>query len=208
MPADSSKRSRIDEFLPIYSVRASYSIRILAPRSVVYQCLLRSDFSEHWLVRLLMTLRTGKRMPRNPALGDIRRRLQGSGFILLSEVPDEELVLGVAGRFWHPNGGRCLDLDVDGFVDFCRPGYAKAALNFSLVEQSPESTVLSTETRIHCFDSARWKFRAYWILVAPFSGLMRWAILRQVKDRAETGLTGKHENPGDHEPLPMPKAQL
>jgi hypothetical protein len=39
-------RSRIDEFLPIHDVSASYKIRIDAPTSVMYQCLLPSHFSE------------------------------------------------------------------------------------------------------------------------------------------------------------------
>jgi hypothetical protein len=51
---------RIDEFLPNHDFTASYEIRISAPTSVAYQCLLRSDFSELWVVRLLMTVRSGK----------------------------------------------------------------------------------------------------------------------------------------------------
>lgn len=46
---------------------------------------------------------------------------------------------------------------------------------------------LSTETRIKCFGSAAlWKFRPYWSLVRPFSGLIRKAILKQVKTAAES----------------------
>jgi hypothetical protein len=52
--------TRIDEFLPIHDVSASYEIRIYAPPAIVYHCLLRSDFNDLWLVRLLMTIRTGK----------------------------------------------------------------------------------------------------------------------------------------------------
>ena len=53
--------------------------------------------------------------------------------------------------------------------------------------ESPESTLLSTETRIKCFgQAALWKFRIYWSLVGPFSGLMRKAILKQIKTEAES----------------------
>ena len=46
---------------------------------------------------------------------------------------------------------------------------------------------LSTETRIRCFGrSALWKFRLYWTLIAPFSGLIRKAILKRVKIDAES----------------------
>jgi hypothetical protein len=181
---------RIDEFLPIHDVSACYEIRINAPPSLVYQCLLRSDFNKPWLVRLLMTIRTGKRPPRNRVPGDLPQRLQGTGFIILSEVPDEEIVIGVAGRFWRPDGGRCLDLTASDFGGFARAGYAKVAWNFRLRTESPQCTVLSTETRIKCFGwAALWKFRFYWSLVGPFSGLIREAILKQVKTEAESTLT-------------------
>jgi len=182
---------RIDESLPIYDVGTSYQIGIHAPPSVIYQCLLRSDFNNLWLVRLLMTIRSGRRFPRTLVPSDLRQRLQGTGFVILSEVPDDEIVMGVAGRFWRPDGGRCLDLIANDFIGFSRPGYAKAAWNFKLRAESPECTVLSTETRIRCLGwEALWKFRFYWSLVSPFSGLIRKAILRQVKTAAES-----HANP-------------
>lgn len=56
---------RIDEFLRDYDFSAAYEIRIDAPALVVYQCLLGSDFSKLWLARFLMTVRSGKQLPRN-----------------------------------------------------------------------------------------------------------------------------------------------
>jgi hypothetical protein len=164
---------------------------------VVYECLLQSDFSELWLMRLLMTLRTGKRMRRHRTPGDLRQRLPGTGFFILEEVPEDELVIGVAGRFWRPDGERCMDLTAARFVEFSRPGYAKAVWNFELraelsgilSEALPdiESTTLSTETRIQCFGrAALLKFGVYWSLVGPFSGLIRKAILKQVRTKAES----------------------
>jgi hypothetical protein len=183
-------RERIDEFLPIYDISASYEVRISVPPSLVYRCLLRSDFNKPWLVRLLMTIRTGKRPPRNRVPGDLPQRLGGTGFVILDDVPGEELVIGVAGKFWRPDGGRCLDLTAGDFVGFSRTGYAKVAWNFRLRTESPKCTMLSTETRIKCFGrAALWKFRCYWSLVGPFSGLIRKAILKQVKTEAESMLT-------------------
>ena len=185
----SEARPRIDTFLPNYDFRASYQILINAPRAIVYESLLHSDFSELWLTRLLMTLRTGRRMPRHRRPGDLRQRLQGTGFVILEEVPDDELVIGVAGRFWRPDGGRCMDLTAADFIEFSRPGYAKVAWNFRLRTALPETetTILFTETRIQCLGrAALWKFGIYWSLVGPFSGLIRKAILKNVKTRAES----------------------
>ena len=110
-----------------------------------------------------MTIRSGKRLPRNHVPSDLRRRLQGTGFVMLAEAPGDELVIGVAGQFWRPDGGRCLDLTADEFAGFSRPGYAKGAWNFKLRAESPESS-----------------------LVGPFSGLMRKAILKQIKTEVES----------------------
>ena len=169
-------------------------MRINAPASVVYPCVLRCDFTNLWVVRLLMTIRSGRRLARNRAPRGLYQRFQGNGFVILAEVPGEELVIGVAGKFWRPDGGRRLDLTANDFVGFSRAGYAKVALNFELTAESAERTLLSTETRIKCLDaSALWKFRLYWSVVGPFSGLMRKAILKQVKSDAESTFASNWE---------------
>lgn len=183
-------RSRIDEFLPNYDFCAAYQMRINAAPSAVWECLLHLDFGELWLTRFLMTLRTGKRMPRHGTLGDLRQPLQGTGFVILEEAPEDELVIGLAGRFWRHDGGRCMDLTADNFIEFSRTGHAKVAMNLKLRAETPETetTVLSTETRIQCFGpAALWKFRLYWAIVGPFSGLIRKAILQHVKTKAAGG---------------------
>jgi hypothetical protein len=184
-------RSRIDESLPTQDFSAVYEISINAPTSSVYECLLRSDLSEVWLVRLLMSIRRGTWLKRNPGPSDLRQRLQGTGFVILADVPNEEIVVGVAGRFWRPDGGRLMELTAKDFAEFSRSGFALAALNFKLRPKSPKSTVLSTETRIKCFGpAALWKFRLYWSLVALFSGLIRKAILKGVKTNVESTFKG------------------
>jgi hypothetical protein len=50
-------------------------------------------------------------------------------------------------------------------------------------------TVLTTETRVACGDPAsRAKFRAYWTVVRPFSGLIRILMLRAVRRECERPL--------------------
>ena len=65
-------------------------------------------------------------------------------------------------------------------------GTARAAWNF-LVERTPDGGVtLSTETRVQPADaeSAR-RFRRYWWLVRPWSGLTRRYMLRAIRREAE-----------------------
>jgi hypothetical protein len=108
--------SRIDDFLPDHDFSASYDIRVQAPASAVYERRLSLDFGKLRVVRALMMIRTGKRPPRKTVSGDLRQRLQGTGFVILVEVPNQELVMGVAGRFWRPEGGRYMELTADDFT--------------------------------------------------------------------------------------------
>jgi hypothetical protein len=125
--------ARIDEFLPDYDFRSVYQIRINAIRSVVYECLVESDFTDLRLTRLLMTLRNGKRMPRlDNRHRNLLQRFDGTSVVILEEVPSDEIVIGVAGKFWRPDGGRCMDLRAADFINFSRSGFAKAAWNFML----------------------------------------------------------------------------
>lgn len=88
--------------------------------------------------------------------------------------------MGVAGRFWRPDGGRYMELTADDFTRLVRSGYAKAAWNFRVRTGSPGSTVLSTETRVKGFGPGALRaFRMYWSLVGPFSGLMRKPFLKR-----------------------------
>ena len=130
-------RALIDECLPTHDFSAVYEIGIDAPAPVIYERLLSSDFSELWLVRLLMSIRSGRRLPRNRVPTGLRHRLHGTGFVILAEVPNEEIVIGVAGQFWRPDGRRCLEFTPDNFAGFSPPGHAKAAWNFKLRAESP-----------------------------------------------------------------------
>ena len=181
---------RIDEFLPISDVSASYENRINAPPSVVYQRLLLSDFNEPWVVRLLMTLRSGGRPPRNRAPGDLPQRLQGTGFVILEMFRTKSLSSALRENSGVPMAGAASTsprVILSGFL--VSDTQRQRGISGSRTE-SPKDTVLSTETRIKCFGrAALWKFRTYWSPVSPFSGLIRKAILKQVKTEAESTLT-------------------
>jgi hypothetical protein len=174
----------IDEWLPQYQVSASYSIIVDASVEKTFAALAQASFSDLAIVRGLMRLR-GYRLGggKNPETAP-QQGVRGS-FLELAALPPRELVLGIAGRFWRPDGGIVRGLTPAEFADFHREGYAKAVWNFSLTPVDG-GTHLKTETRIQTFGrSATLKFRAYWLLVGSFSGLIRLAMLREVKRIAE-----------------------
>jgi hypothetical protein len=112
--------------------------------------------------------------------GTLMERLERFGFTTLDEVPGRELVFGIAGRFWRWNGDLRRIPDRAAFDAFAEDVCVKGAWNLR-VDPDGAGTCLSTETRVACFgEAARRKFRAYWTLIAPFSGLIRRVLLRGV----------------------------
>jgi hypothetical protein len=101
-------------------------------------------------------------------------------------VPERELVFGIAGRFWRLDGDLRRLADRDAFAAFHEEGCVKGAWNLRVEPSDGGASRLSTETRIVGFGlAARRKFRLYWAVVGPFSGLVRRALLRGVRRRAE-----------------------
>jgi hypothetical protein len=178
----------IDRILADHQVSARYHTDVAATREQTYAALLSCNFSDSFIVRALMKLR-GYRSQIDRISGEqsLFDNLKRTGFIQLLVVPGEEIVYGLIGQFWRPTGGLCANLTAEEFHDFHREGFAKAVWNFELTELSPVSTRIATETRVQLFGSStKWKFRLYWFFVGPFSGMIRIAMLRQVKRKAET----------------------
>lgn len=185
----------LDEILPQYDFRASYSTLVAVPPSQVYAHL-RTANLYHWgLMRLLMLFRHLPEMLLAPAswtrgrarsTGEVTLRdLTDRGFALLGERAGEELVLGTVGRFWQLRPVR-WETDAESFRTFDTPGAAQAALSFGVFPEPDGRTRLTTETRVRCSDDfSRRRFRQYWRLVAPFSGLIRREMLAAIRAAAE-----------------------
>src|SRR5258708_40022992 len=56
-----------------------------------------------------MALRAGKWTPRSSEPMNLHQRLQGTGFVILGEVPDKELVSAWRGNFKWLSGGVVRD---------------------------------------------------------------------------------------------------
>jgi hypothetical protein len=189
----------LDDYLPEFDVRTRYAIRVSASPARVYASLWTANF-DHWgLTRALYAVRMLPSFPSRPRetwrrLGDelFRQRftldqMLLEGFALLGERSGEELVLGTVGRFWRARGELCAT-SLGQFRAPLPSGTAKAAWNFEVTILADGATELSTETRVLCADvTTRRRFRAYWLLIRPFSGLIRQEILAAVRSSAESG---------------------
>lgn len=191
---------RLDEWLPEVPAPAAverHATHVRAPAAAVYAALWRADLGGP-ILRVLLALRVlpaalgGSRAARGriAALraGGEPLTLQGfitTGFTVLCEQPGQEIVLGLTGQFWKLGGG-IVPTAAAKFRHGPPRGYAQAAWNFALTPAAHGGTWLTTETRVRCVDAtARRRFRTYWLLVRPFSGLLRRVILRAIRQEAE-----------------------
>ena len=172
----------IDDFLPKFDFSERHQTIIPASpddvRRVIDEWRPTESFLWRWLVRL-----RGLGSPK----GTLREWGEANGFLRLAQT-DEEVVYGQAGRFWVANERAAMvsPRTVEEFRGLNDPSVAVAVMNF-LVEPhaSGRGTRLFTETRVRCLgrSSRRW-FRLYWLVIRPFSGLLRRAMLSGIRARA------------------------
>ena len=169
----------IDRYLPSYDVRKRHQIVIHAPPKTVFDSVCNLDFSDSAIIRWLFKLRG------MPSSAWSLQGLEQMRFAKLGEVDQQELLLGLVGRFWSIDGD-LQPIDACSFEHFSKPGYARAVWNFYVEPAEPGSSRLSTETRVQCLDeaSAR-RFKRYWAIIGPFSGWIRKEALQIVKRNAE-----------------------
>jgi hypothetical protein len=188
---------RIDKHLPTFDHSERHETLVHATPADVFAALRRAGLRSGPIIRALFALRSVPGLLVAPRA--TLRRFHGgdrgrpvtidgitrAGFFVLDEEPGRELVIGTIGRFWQPSGGM-RPTRPEEFDGFAEPGWAKAAWNFAVAPGPGETTVLSTETRIACTDDrSRRRFRWYWAVVRPFSGLIRIEMLRIVRREAE-----------------------
>lgn len=183
----------IDQFLPTYDVGVVHADVFRAPPAQCYLVASELDLFQTPLIRSLIGIR---RLPQRAAsaLGvrgttassDASRRtfrfrdLVDLGWISLGETPGSEMVLGQVSRPWK---GVAVSTDVpttpEQFTSFEEPGFAKIAASLRVDRYGNDSSILTVETRVAVTDdTSRRRFRRYWLVIGPFSSLIRRMALR------------------------------
>jgi hypothetical protein len=192
--ASAARPTLVDEIMPVYQVASRHSRIVRAPAATVYAEIRRVEFGQAPLVRGLFALRgLPARLlgggPR-PAPG-ARRQGVPPGFVLLAERPGREVVLGIAGQFWRPTGNVARLADAAAWHAYQAPGTASGVIVLRVTPLDYQTSRLATETRVRVRGrGATLRFRAYWLVIGPFSGLIRHSLLGQIGRAAEqtTGL--------------------
>jgi hypothetical protein len=191
----------LDEIEPSWHVHEHHETMVNAPPPVVYDAVLALPVGASTVMRILMGLRmaparlmTGRSEWRGgePTLIDAFRQ---QGFAVLGERQGEEIVLGLAGRFWHVSPAVVRLNGRPDFENYREAGSARASVNMRVEPLPGGRARLSTETRVRCFGGAERKFRVYWALVGPFSAWIRRDWLRLIKQASETRTLGSSRRP-------------
>jgi hypothetical protein len=164
----------LSEVLPEYHFRERHERRVDAAPDAVFAAIRSVTLAATPVARTLMRLRGMRAGSVRPLVEE----MDAEGFALVAEEPLREVVYAAIGQPWKPLGGKRAD--AGDFRTFSDPGYAKLGFNFRL-----ENGVLSTETRVLLTDErSRKLFRRYWLVIRPFSGLIRREWLRAIAQRA------------------------
>jgi hypothetical protein len=179
----------IDQFLPHYQFREKHQLLSSAAPTALLDAALRPEISDDPWTRRFIQLRE---LPDRiwGALGGRSGLQQQAAFGIqnfthLGRDGDQEIAMGLVGKFWQADYGQASVADAEAFTQFTEPGVAKLVLNFSTDAAEDGHTWLRTETRVFCTDQdALRRFTPYWYLIRPVSGLIRQRLLARIRDAA------------------------
>ena len=168
----------IDDWLPEFDVGERHDAAVPVGPERALELARSTPAASDWVVRALVTAR---------GMTERDETIQGffaaHRFVLLAETPTE-WVLGAVGAVWRPRGGLVRLPDAEAWRAAALPGTIKTAVDFR-AESIPGGSRLTTETRVQAMDEqARRAFRRYWLVVGPFSALIRKRWLRAVQRAA------------------------
>lgn len=181
----------IDQFLPRYDFAIVHAQVFGVPPQVCLRAARNLDLFRHPAIKVLLD---SWALPQRAARRLTRRRDRGDhlpaatfrvedmtryGWELLGENPSE-IVVGQISRPWKAASGAVGPAAAPAaFAAYDKPGYAKIALSLRADPRGTTSSILTMETRVALTDPASLRrFRRYWMVIGPFSGLLRRVALR------------------------------
>jgi hypothetical protein len=175
----------LDLYLPQYDVTETHAVIVDADTDLTWQSIRRSDLSRSAVIRVLLDLRSFPNRMQRFLKGQPAEAARPP---LTLDDTGQEIAYGTVVQPWKAvtDDKPAPQLDADGFAAFDTPGYVKVAFNIRVVPYGSERALITTETRTAVTDpTSLRRFGRYWLLVGPFSALIRRLTLRIVKSDAE-----------------------
>jgi len=171
----------VEEFLPEFDTSDEIETVVAADVATTWHTLIEADLVDvgkrrplvavlgavRILPEIVWQLLHGERPNGTPdrlTLRDTTKLpMRGGGWVLLGERPQEEIALGLVGKFWRPVI-EYAEVDAAAFKDFAEPGFAKTIYALGTRRLEDDKTLLWAIMRTATTDEpARTWFRRYWI---------------------------------------------
>ena len=179
---------QLDRFIPVYEVVERRHAQIAAPAELALSTTCDMDLQQSAIIRAISNRRalTLRSKPAKKALSrTLLVQMKALGWGVLADLPDREIVFGVATRPWESDVV-FRALSSEEFAAFNEPGHVKIVWTLRADPVGPAKSVFHTETRVATTDpTARRKFRRYWAFFSPGIILIRRILLRLLKAEAE-----------------------
>ena len=173
----------LDRYLPWYSFRHRHTATLRSnDLARVFAAARELDLSQSWIIRTLFRLR---------GLPTARLRAAefaaAMGWTTIAEAPPHEFVIG----YWRSDRIEPVR-DRTRFALPTARARQKVAFSFRFRRLGQDRIRVETETRVWCIGRAeRRRFQRYWLLIHPFSALIRREVLRLIRREAEAPLDGR-----------------
>lgn len=202
----------LDDFLPVYDVSDAVASVVHADVPTTWQALMDVDLIDVGrrkpLVGVLGGLRALPEIVKHllhgevPSAGPAHLRLRDlpalpaakGGWVLLGERSEDEIALGLVGKFWRPVI-EWAEVPPDQFREWSQPGFAKTIYTLSVRRIDDHRTLLTGTMRTATTDDvARQWFRRYWTLgVGAGAHVLVNGLLDVTRDMAETAVAARGE---------------
>ena len=172
----------LNNLLPDHHFLEHHSICVNSRIEDVFIYVARMDLSDSLVARILMYLwRSFVRI----FVRDLpSKNLSVNDFIQLTFTPPYEISRGLIGGRVKPLDHKKINNKI--FKDFKQDGCIKLVWAFWLTSMGQNKTIVHTETRVFCTDRITYfKFFIYWIIIRPWSGLIRIRLLKSIKKKSE-----------------------
>ncbi|MGH9857081.1 MAG: hypothetical protein ACRD4B_04465, partial [Acidobacteriota bacterium] len=169
----------LNTFLPNYLIREIHHFAVRAEPVETYRTICGFDMASVPWIRALFQLRTI--LDSEPITQLTLRDAYTKGrFVRLSEVPDEELVVGATGKIWRPSI-QFKQVQPEDFANFNQAGYGKVAWSMRCEMRKGGGTLVTFEIRIGATDAySTAKMKSYFSLIGPFSRAIRRSVFKEI----------------------------
>jgi hypothetical protein len=172
----------LNSLLPEYQFSEHHTTVVLGSPARVFAAVEAMDLSDSRIARVLMSL---WRIPAKVVLKNVSdRNMSVADFLPLIRSPPTDLARGLIGGRNSPKDK--ASVDAAAFRAFNKPGCIKLVWAFWLTDLGDDRVRVDTETRVLCTDKKTLRgFTVYWLIIRPWSGLIRMRLLASIKRDAE-----------------------